>query len=66
MLDSIPTLCGIRSDNLYWCHGVADRVYLVVQSSAGDPAKPRTIDASTRDDAVALTRAFGSYLNREF
>lgn len=67
VLDSIPTLCGVRVDNLYWCHGVADRVYLVIQSSAGaDPAQPRTINASTRDDAIALTKAFGSYLNREF
>ena len=58
------SLCGVREDSLYWCHAVKGRVYLLIQSSAGRSGT-RTVDPSTKDAAVALTTAFGSFLQNE-
>ena len=58
------SLCDVREDSLYWCHAVKGRVYLLIQSSAGRSGI-RTVDPSAKDAAVALTTAFGSFLQNE-
>ena len=62
----VGSFCGVRADLLYWCHAVKGRVNLLIQSSARKEGASRgSVDPKKKDDAVALTTAFGSYLDDE-
>ena len=56
--DGVTGTCGVRTDHLFWCHAQEGRLYLLVQSSAGDRAGKGPVTDAQVDAARMVTAAF--------
>jgi hypothetical protein len=55
--DGVTGTCGVRINNLFWCHAQKGRLYLLVQSSAGGGEQRRITDEQV-EAARMVTAAF--------
>ncbi|MGH2756109.1 MAG: hypothetical protein ACRDLB_16985 [Actinomycetota bacterium] len=56
--DGISATCGIRSSSLLWCHAQRGRLYLLIQTYAGEFGRKSAVAERQESIARLLTRAF--------
>ena len=56
--DGVTGTCGVRTDHLFWCHAQKGRLYMLVQSSAGDRAGKGPVTDEQVKAARTVTAAF--------
>jgi hypothetical protein len=59
---STSATCGVRIDNLIWCHSQKGRFYLLIQTPAGTFGKRSTITAEQLDAARDVTSTYADLL----